>query len=122
MADQIPNTRSATILAWSLAIVLSYFGVSEIFSPQDWTAFAPAFLGTGNLVIALVITHGILLSMAAAALILNYHRKIMSAAVILLLLEIVANLVVQSGFSDVVIRDIGLLGAAISLFFMVPTW
>ena len=111
-------TRPATILAWSLAIVLFYFGLNEVLSPQDWITFAPAFLGTGSLAISLVILHGILLSTTGVALVINYYRKATSVVVALLLLEILANLIMQSGFSDIVIRDIGILGAAIALFFM----
>ena len=75
-----PHERSSavwsiTILAWSLAIVLFYFGLGEVLSPQEWTSFAPTFLGTGNLVIAMVIAHGVLLCAAGMAFVLNYRRK-----------------------------------------------
>jgi len=117
-SSQSSAAKSATILAWSLAIVLFYFGLNEVLSPQDWITFAPAFLGTGSLAISLVILHGILLSTTGVALVVNYYRKLTSAVVALLLFEILANLITQSGFSDIVIRDIGILGAAIALFFM----
>lgn len=115
-----PWAMSAIILAWSLAIVFLYFGINEVLSPQDWIVFVPNIFGTGSFIISLVVAHGILLTVLGAALILNFHRNIVAAIAALFLLEIAASLIFQAGFSDVAVRDIGLFGAAIALYFM-PT-
>jgi hypothetical protein len=131
MPDQTPSilppspwhpsaARAATILSWSLALVLFYFGLNEIISPQNWIAFAPAFVGTGTLAVILVTLHGIVLAAVGVMLVLNYYRRVASAVLVLLFIEITANLILQGGISDIAIRDFGLLGAAAALFCMPP--
>lgn len=110
--------KATLILSWSLASVTFYFGLNEIISPKDWVAFVPGFLGSGNLANTLVIIHGIALCTIGLAFILNYYRRVAAALFCLMLLEIIFNLLFQSGLSDIVARDVGLFGAAAALFFL----
>ncbi|MCL4399905.1 hypothetical protein M1506_01355 [Patescibacteria group bacterium] len=113
----IKKIRGVDILSWSISVPAFWFGWNEIFSPSDWVAFVPQFLGEGSLASVLVIFHGFVLVSVGLSLILNYKRKYAGLVFGLMLLEIIVNLSIQSGFSSIVIRDMGLMGASFSLFF-----
>lgn len=106
------------ILSYSLAFVVIWFGVNEVLSPQNWVAFVPSFFGDGQLAVWLVISHGVALTAFGLALFFNFYRKIAAALLALMLLEIIGNLILESGLSEIAVRDIGLLGAATALFFV----
>jgi hypothetical protein len=106
---------SQNVLSYALAFVVIWFGINEILSPSDWVVFAPAFLGTENLAIYAVIAHGILLSICGLLLIFNVYRKLAGIILSLLFIEIIVDLLISSGLSDITVRDIGLLGASIAI-------
>ncbi|MCL5733790.1 MAG: hypothetical protein M1334_04030 [Patescibacteria group bacterium] len=111
------NKLRNLILSWSIAFVVIWFGVNEIHSPQDWVVYAPSFLGTGRLADNLVLFHGLLLCVSGAALVFNFYRRMAALIIFLMILEISATFIFQTGVSDVVVRDIGVAGAALSLVF-----
>ena len=104
-----------TVISYALAFVVIWFGVNEIFTPGDWAAFVPAFLGTDAFATFLVVVHGLLLIAAGLALAFNFYRRIGAALLTLMLAEIIVSLLVNSGLTDIVARDIGLLGMAVAL-------
>lgn len=104
-----------TVLSYALGFVVAWFGVNEVFSPSDWVVFAPGFFGTGSLVLALVVIHGVILTSSALLLFFNYHRRIAAGVLALIFIEIITGLVFQSGLSDIAVRDIGLCGMAIAI-------
>lgn len=112
------NNIHQHILSWSLAFVFIWFGLSEVLTPESWTAYVPSYISTGNITSALVVVHGAILIGSAVLLIINIGRRVAAAIAALLLLQIVASMILEgSGLTPVVVRDIGLLGACISLLF-----
>ncbi|HAO64704.1 TPA: hypothetical protein DCQ44_01850 [Candidatus Taylorbacteria bacterium] len=110
-------TNPENIISYALGFVVMWFGLHEIFSPQDWVVFAPPFLGDGTFTISLVVIHGIVLVSCALLLFLNIHRRIAAIILTLVFIEIIITLVTQSGLSDIAVRDIGLCGMALGLAF-----
>ena len=108
-------TNPENILSYALGFVVTWFGLNEIFAPQEWITFAPPFLGDGKLAVALVVVHGVILASCALLLFFNVYRRTAAVILSLMFIEIIIQLMTQSGLSDVVVRDIGLLGMAISL-------
>jgi hypothetical protein len=63
----------------------------------------------------LVLAHGWVLVVLAVAMLSGIAPRLAAAVACLLLLEIVVSLTASAGLSDLVLRDVGVLGLAISL-------
>ncbi|MCL5429891.1 MAG: hypothetical protein M1504_00245 [Candidatus Marsarchaeota archaeon] len=100
----------------ALALLFISFGIWEILQPQYWVAFLPSFLNglDPNL---LIMVHGTVLLLVGLAVMTGAYLRIASIIYALIMLEIVGDLIVTSGFSDLVIRDIVVLVFAIALYF-----
>ena len=107
-------TNPENILSYGLGFVVTWFGLNEIFAPAQWVTFAPPFLGTGALALSLVVIHGIVLVSCAILLFFKVYRWIAASVFI----EVVADLVFQSGLSDIAVRDIGLFALSLGLAFL----
>ncbi len=105
------------VMRLALGFVLGWFGVQELHSPSDWGVFVPAFISNHapNAVNNLVIAHGFLLTFAGAGVLFGLFYLGGAALAVGLLSEVVIALWADSGMSDLVIRDIGLLGLAAAL-------
>ncbi|MDE1925091.1 MAG: hypothetical protein KGH79_02840 [Patescibacteria group bacterium] len=103
------------IFSYALGFVVAWFGLNEVFAPQEWATFAPPFLGDGTLAISLVVIHGIILASCALLLFFNLYRRTAAAILALMFVEIIVGLVTQTGLSDIAVRDIGLCGMAVGL-------
>ena len=110
-----PFLNPEHVASYGLGFVAAWFGASELLAPQEWVTFAPPFLGQGSLAISLVVLHGIVLAVCALLLFTNQYRRIAGAVMALLFVEIIFNLITQTGLSDIAVRDIGLLGLSISI-------
>lgn len=108
-------TNPENVLSYALGFVVAWFGLNEIFAPQDWVTFAPPFLGTGTFAVSLVIVHGVVLASCALLLFFNLYRRIAAAILALIFVEVVVGLVTQTGLSDIAVRDIGLCGLSVGL-------
>ena len=102
------------IISWSLALVAIWFGAHEILQPTQWTVFVPAFVNHYIKADLAVMIHGAILIICSIGLVIDRNRRIASGILTILFLEIVFNLVTTSGFSDIAVRDIGLLGMALA--------
>lgn len=111
-------TNPENVLSYALGFVVAWFGLNEIFAPQEWVTFAPLFLGTGTLAVALVVTHGIVLTSCALLLFFKAYRPVAAGILALIFAEIIVNLVTQTGLSDIAVRDIGLCGMSIGLMLL----
>ncbi len=109
------SRRATSILRYALAVVALWFGINEIIFPVTWEAFIPGFLGNGAHIATLVVIHGVTLSACGLAFVFNHYRRTAAYLFALLLFLIIADLVIQSGFSDIAIRDVGLFGATLAL-------
>ena len=105
-----------TIISYTLAFVVLWFGLSEIFFTKDWVGFAPAFLGTGTLAYAAVVSHGVILALAGLMLVFNFHRRVAALVLVLIFTEIIVDLLLESIAADIIVRDIGLWGLSWALF------
>lgn len=97
-----------------LGVVLAWFGWHELVQPSVWTGYVPLVSGA-TLTVLLVLAHGWLLLMLAVALVAGIAVRAVAAAAVLLLLQIVTSLTMTNGLSDLVLRDVGVLGLAVCL-------
>ncbi len=97
-----------------LGLVLAWFGYHELVQPSLWTGYVP-LVPRGSPAVLLVLAHGWLLLMLAVAMIAGIAVRAAAALAVVLLLEIVVSLAVTSGLSDLVLRDVGVLGLAVCL-------
>lgn len=104
------------ILVYFLSFVVFYFGIKEIFSPEDWVRLVPSFFGSGDMTY-LIISHGVFLILLGFILIINFYRRTVAFILSLMLLSIIIILISTDGLNEVVVRDIGLFGMALALSF-----
>ena len=97
-----------------LGIVFAWFGYHELLQPGQWTQYVPVISEASSLAIILVLAHGWLLLVLAAALVAGIAPRTAAALASVLMLEIVISLAV-TGLSDTALRDVGVLGLAVCL-------
>jgi len=128
-AEQSPRTgpavwaeRASAISAeWAptagrmmLGLVFFWFGYHELIQPGHWTQYVPVVSESSSPAVILVLAHGWVLFVTAAALVAGIAPRAAAAVASLLMLEIVISLAV-TGVSDTVLRDVGVLGLAVCL-------
>jgi uncharacterized membrane protein YphA (DoxX/SURF4 family) len=113
-AGQLASDWAPTAGRVLLGLVLAWFGYHELVQPSLWTGYVPLVSGT-TLLVLLVLVHGWLLLMLAVALFAGIAVRAVAAVAVLLLLQIVTSLTFSSGLSDLVLRDVGVLGLAVCL-------
>jgi uncharacterized membrane protein YphA (DoxX/SURF4 family) len=114
--------QAATICAeWAptagrilLGLVFFWFGYHELVQPGGWTQYVPVVSESSSLAVILVLVHGWVLFVLAAALVAGIAPRAAAAIASVLLLEIVISLAV-TGVSDTALRDVGVLGLAVCL-------
>ncbi len=97
-----------------LCLVLLWFGYHELVTPGLWTGYVPILSTTSHAAEVLVLAHGLVLLVIAVALLAGVAPRFAAAVAALLLLEIVISLAV-TGVTDLVLRDVGVLGLAIAV-------
>jgi uncharacterized membrane protein YphA (DoxX/SURF4 family) len=97
-----------------LGVVFAWFGYHELLQPGQWTQYVPVISESSSLAIILVLAHGWVLLVLAAALVAGIAPRPSAALASLLMLEIVISLAV-TGLSDTALRDVGVLGLAVCL-------
>ncbi|MGO8894456.1 MAG: hypothetical protein ACLP8X_35805 [Streptosporangiaceae bacterium] len=97
-----------------LGVVFAWFGYHELVLPGDWTQYVPVVAESSSLAVILVLAHGWVLLVTAAALIAGISPRAAAAIASVLMLEIVIALAV-TGLSDTALRDVGVLGLAVCL-------
>jgi uncharacterized membrane protein YphA (DoxX/SURF4 family) len=98
-----------------LGAVLCWFGYHELVTPLSWTGYVPLLSGTSRPAEVLVLAHGWVLLVLGAALVAGIAPRLASGVASLVLVEIVVSLTVTGGLSDLVLRDVGVLGLAVAL-------
>jgi len=104
-----------TVAGIMLGLVLAWFGYHELVRPAPWTGYVPVLNSRSDLAVFAVLVHGWVLLLLAVALVAGVAPRIAAAAAVILLAEIVISLAVSDGLSDLVLRDIGVLGLAVCL-------
>ena len=113
-AAQLATEWSPTVARVLLGLVLAWFGWHELVEPSLWTGYVPLVSGS-TLLVVLVLAHGWLLLVLAVAMVAGIAVRAVAAVAVVLLLEIVVSLATTNGLSDLVLRDVGVLGLAVSL-------
>ena len=98
-----------------LGLVLLWFGYHELVVPGLWTGYVPIISQASHLAQILVLTHGWILTILAVALIFGIAPRLASLLAAVLMVEIIITLVATAGLSDLVLRDVGVLGLALAL-------
>ncbi len=106
------------VMRLSLAFVFVYFGISEIFNPAYFSGYIPSFISHLSIYEPdlFIRVHGSVLVFLSLCLIFKFYLKFTGILVILMLIQIIGGLLLISGFNEIVVRDIGLLGLAISIW------
>ncbi len=97
-----------------LGVVFVWFGYHELLEPAQWTQYVPVISESSSAAIILVLAHGWVLFVLAAALLAGIMPRVAAAVASLLMLEIVIALA-ATGLSDTALRDVGVLGLAVCL-------
>jgi uncharacterized membrane protein YphA (DoxX/SURF4 family) len=97
-----------------LGLVFAWFGYHELLEPAQWTQYVPVIAESSSAAVIVVLAHGWVLFVLAAALLAGITPRVAAAIASLLLLEIVIALAV-TGLSDTALRDVGVLGLAVCL-------
>ena len=97
-----------------LGVVFFWFGYHELVQPGGWTQYVPWVNESSSLAVILVLAHGWVLFVTAAALVAGIAPRVAAAIASVLLLEIVISLAV-TGLSATALRDVGVLGLAVCL-------
>jgi uncharacterized membrane protein YphA (DoxX/SURF4 family) len=97
-----------------LGLVFFWFGYHELVQPGGWTQYVPVVNESSSLAVVLVLVHGWVLFVTAAALVAGIAPRLAAAIASVVLLEIVISLAV-TGLSPTALRDVGVLGLAVCL-------
>jgi uncharacterized membrane protein YphA (DoxX/SURF4 family) len=97
-----------------LGVVFFWFGYHELVQPGGWTQYVPVVNESSSPAVILVLVHGWVLFVTAAALVAGIAPRLAAAVASVVLLEIVISLAV-TGLSPTALRDVGVLGLAVCL-------
>ena len=107
------------LLTAALAIVFAWFGIDKFRNAYLWIGFMPAwmdgFLGFSTKGVWIFVVGGI--EIILAAMLLVPARRIRQAGAVLIALHLAAVLV-QVGWNDIGVRDLGLLLSSVALAFL----
>ncbi|HVB09660.1 MAG TPA: hypothetical protein VNM16_04765 [Bacillota bacterium] len=98
-----------------LGVVFGGFGIWELTAPSEWAGYVPPFIGAHIPAVPLVLAHGWVLLLLGAALVIDFMPEVAVWVAVAMMGEIVTGLLVTSGFSDILLRDLGLLALALAL-------
>lgn len=110
---------SNLLLRLGLAFVFLWFGIDKFIHPDYWiNAWVPLWfqgilgrLGIGNL--NFIYANGIFEVVIGLGLVFNIFVKFLAFLIILFLLFVILSF----GLNEVIVRDVGLIGAALALLF-----
>jgi hypothetical protein len=116
---QVLTFRLVRHLLTRLAVgfVFASFGLWEVFDPQFWIGFVPSWVPVAFVGHSLVVFHGVVLLVVGVALLVGAWLRWSALLAVLLLVEICVGLFLSSGFSDLFVRDLGLLLFTLSIVF-----
>lgn len=106
------------IMRGFLGFVFLWFGANEVLDPAYWSGYVPpVIVKTAPLdVFVLVQIHGIWLLILSLTLFFRFYLHAFGLLAMLTLLSIIGGLIMIDGFNEIVVRDIGLLGLATSIW------
>ncbi len=110
---------SNLVLRLSLAIVFFWFGIDKFFHPDYWiNAWVPQSISSfaANFKIRpidIIYISGVFETLVTTSLVTNIFITLFSSLAVLFM----ASIMFFNGFSEVLMRDVGLMGAFLSLVF-----
>ena len=101
-----------------LGFVFLWFGISEILNPRYWSGYVPqmAIELLPIPILPFVQAHGAILVFLAVCFLFRFYLRYVGVLALLVLLSIIGGLISMNGFDEVVVRDIGILGLALSVW------
>ncbi len=101
-----------------LGFVLLWFGVNEILDPRYWSGYVPPIVLQffPLSVNVFVQTHGIVLCLLGLGLFFKILIRFTGFITMVILLSIISGLIMIQGFTEIVVRDIGIFGLALALW------
>ncbi len=99
-----------------LAFCFLSIGLWELVDPAYWFGYVPSFAQPLGDMSVMVRIHGATLVLIAAAVLSGFRLRIASGLATLMLLQIVAVLALESGFTEILVRDIAILALAAAVF------
>lgn len=106
-----------TITKLGIAFIFITFGIWEIVDPAYWSGFVPKFFeGLIDLFLAVRI-HGIVLLALGLGVLSGFKTRELGIASTLVMASIVFSLLINFGFSDILVRDVVILLFASTLIF-----
>jgi uncharacterized membrane protein YphA (DoxX/SURF4 family) len=110
---------SNLVIRLGLAIVFLWFGIDKFFHPDYWVnAWVPQSVSSLAIsfkirLVDVVYLSGIFEVLVGISLVTNIFIVFFSSAALLFL----GSIMIFNGFSEVIVRDVGLAGALLSLIF-----
>ena len=101
----------------AVAQVLIIFGIWEIVQPVYWNSFVPTFVSSFMNINLFVQLHGIFILILGVAILIGAYLRISATLAALTTLAVIVFLLISSGFSDIIVRDVVIVLAAASLVF-----
>lgn len=101
-----------------LAFVFAWFGVNEILNPRYWSGYVPqmAIEMLPIPIYPLVQAHGAVLALLAVCFLFGFYIRYIGVIALLVLLSIIGGLISTNGIDEIVVRDIGIFGLALSIW------
>lgn len=107
------------IMRLSLAFVFIWFGVSEITNPVYWSGYVPQMAREllPIPILPFVQGHGAVLAFLGLCFLFRFQLRYTGVLAMLVLISIIGGLMSTNGFDEIVVRDIGIFGLALSVWF-----
>jgi hypothetical protein len=113
--SSVSNDRPIGTLIARVAtgVVLGFFGFWELTGPSQWTGYVPHAVGALVSPVSLVLFHGWILFVLSTAALIDFTPPLTSWIAVMFMAEVVVGLLLTSGLTDILIRDLGLLALAL---------
>jgi len=101
----------------SFAVVFIGIGIWEIVQPSYWSFYVPSILAKFANANLITMVQGAALIVIGGGVLTGAYLKIFAALGVLMMIAILTDLIVSFGFTDLIIRDSGVLLIALALYF-----
>jgi hypothetical protein len=113
-AGNAAGTASRVVTRVGTATVLGCFGVWELMDPGQWTGYVPHILASIVSPVPLVLLHGWILFVLAAAALVNLLPTVVSWLAVAIMTEVIAGLGLTTGGTSILVRDLGVLALTLA--------
>lgn len=96
----------------AMSLVFLWFGLNQLFQPEEFMGYLPGFLLTLDFAKNLVVMNGIFEVVLGSLLLVGLYTRIAALILSLHLFAIAVNL----GYNDIAVRDLGLSLTTLAVF------